>query len=43
MQNLVGEEIDKDDTFWGDSNWNEDDAESEYSDSSGNYYEMVPI
>ncbi len=34
MGGLVGEEQDKDETFWGDSKWNVDDAESEYSNAS---------
>lgn len=35
MQTLVGEEQEKDDAFWGDEKWKEDDAESEYSNESG--------
>jgi len=34
MGGLVGEELDKDETFWGDGKWNIDDAESEYSNES---------
>ena len=32
---LVGEEQEKDDEFWGDEKWKEDEAESEYSEESG--------
>lgn len=35
MSTLVGEELDKDESFWGHDTWDEDGEESEYSESTG--------
>jgi hypothetical protein len=37
MSKLVGEELEKDQSFWGDKVWDEDGQESEYSDTSGGW------
>jgi len=36
MSALMGEELEKDQSFWGHETWEEEAAESEYSESTGN-------
>ena len=35
MANLVGEELEKDQSFWGHDTWEEEEEDSEYSESTG--------